>query len=147
MSKTFDFSALEAAAVKNNFVKTSSRTPFHELSIEEARKLAKVRDGNKVANEDGSQALTLCVSKYVLPLDVISKGATRVNATAEQVESYTETLLAGVEAGAFDEAIVEAQAKSEATYNARKEGGSTAPVAEEEPAEEQAPEGIDLDAL
>lgn len=145
MSKAFDFSALEAAAVKNNFVKGSTRTPFHELPIEEARKLAKVRDGNKVANEDGTQALTLCISKYVLPLDVISAGATRVNANADQVEAYTETLLNGVEAGAFDEAIVEAQAKSKATAEQRTSGAKAETT--DEPVEEAAPEGIDLDQL
>lgn len=87
------------------------RIPMEDLSIEEARAVVKVRDGNKKPNEDGSQALVLGFGKLVLSLDVIAAGATRVNANKEQVADFSAQLSAAVNEGAFDTAIVAAQAK------------------------------------
>lgn len=89
----------------------ATRTPMEALTIEEARAVVKVGDGNKKANEDGSQALVLRFGKIVLSLDVIAKGATRVNATKDQVADFTAQLEAGVKEGAFDTAIIAAQDK------------------------------------
>lgn len=142
MSK-FDFSALEAAAVSNNF-SGAARTPTYALPVEEARAAVKVRDGNKKPAEDGSQALTLALGKYTLPLDVVKQGATRINASAEQVESFTETLLAAVEAGQFDNEIIAAQKRGEEAAN--KPAAPKADTTVEEETQE-APEGVDLDSL
>lgn len=137
---SFDFSALEAAAVTNNFTKGSTRTPIYALSIEDARAKVKVKDGNKKPKEDGSVALTLTFGKRTLPLDVIKPKATRINATAEQVEQFTSVLETAVAEGAFDEIIIAAQAEAEAAANKAK-----ANVEAGVPSE--AAEGIDLDAL
>jgi len=145
----FDFSELAAAAVRNNY--NNGSTPSYLLSIEEARKAVKVKDGNRKAAEDGSQALTLILGRVALSLDVIAKGATRINATKDQVEAFSAKLVSAVEAGAFDAAIVEAQAKANP---ANKVGEGKQDLATLEAATEQkeltaetAPEGLDLDAL
>ena len=74
-----------------------------------------------------------------ISLEQIAKGATRVNATAEQVEEFTAILLAAVAAGDFDEAIITAQAKADPA-------NKPVPVVGEELPEE-APEDVDLDML
>lgn len=137
---SFDFSALAEAAVSNNFSRSSSRTPMYQLSIEEAREAVKIKDGNKKANEDGSQALTLTLGKHTLGLDVIKPKATRINATADQVEAFTEQLRAAINEGAFDDEIVAAQSKAEASA-AKAAANVEAGVPTE------AAEGVDLDAL
>lgn len=130
---------LAAFAVKNNFNRASGGTPIHELSIEEARERVVVRDGNKKAKEDGSQALTLAFGKYALALDVVSPGATRINATKEQVEGFTEALLNAVKDGEFDEEIIAAQAKAkvQAETPRKPRAAKAAPVEEK----------VDLEAL
>lgn len=140
---SFDFSALASAAVANNNSKTGGSVPSYLLPLEEARKAVKIKDGNKVAKEDGTQALTLTIGRITIGLDAIAPKATRVNATAEQVESFTEQLQAALEAGAFDDAIIEAQAKA----NPANKVASAKEALVEAEREEGAPEGVDLDAL
>ena len=133
----FDFSALEAAATSNTFGRSSTRVSTYDLPIEEARKVVKVVNGNKGVKEDGSQALTLKFGKKVLPLDVIKKNASRIIATQEQVDTFSAKLLEAVDAGAFDDVIIEAQVASKAAAEAAKVAAATTPV----------PEALDLDAL
>lgn len=96
---------LKAFAVKNN---NQSATPWYELPIEQARERIVIRDGNKVKKAD-EQALTLSISKRVLPLDAIQAGATRLNVSTDQVEAVTNILQDAIDAGEFDEAIVAVQ--------------------------------------
>lgn len=140
----FDFSALAAFAVANNNAKGgSSVTPSYLLEIEDARKAVKIKDGNKVAKEDGSKAITLTLGRITISLDVIVKNATRVNVPAEAVEATEAQLQAGIDAGAFDEAIVAAQAKA----NPANKVKVVKEALVEADREEGAPEGVDLDAL
>lgn len=143
---------LAAFAVANNFARGNSKVPTYELSLEEARKAVRVKDGNKRPKEDGTQALVLVLGKKTLKLDVIAANATRVNATAEQVEQFTAMLEGAVEAGQFDAAILEAQ-KELKTAKEEREAKPVVAV-EEAPAVEMAevqveaaPEGVDLDTL
>lgn len=138
---SFDFGALAAQAVNNNNAKSGGATPSYLLPIEEARKAVKIKDGNKVAKEDGSQALTLVIGRVTIALDAVAPKATRINAAADQVEAFTATLQEALEAGAFDEAIVEAQAKANPANKVK-----VAKEAMEADAQET-PEGVDLDAL
>jgi len=109
---SFDFSALAAAAVANNNSKTKATSvAAYLLPLEAARTAVKIKDGNRKPAEDGSQAITLTLGKITLALDVITAGATRVNASQEEVEGFTTMLQEAIEAGAFDEAIVAAQFK------------------------------------
>lgn len=140
---SFDFSALAASAVANNNARGSSSTPSYLLPIEDARKAVKIKDGNKTPKEDGSQALTLVIGRITIALDTIAPKATRINATKEQVEAFTEQLQAGVDAGAFDEAIVAAQAKA----NPANKVKVAKEAMEERPEGEGTPAGVDLDAL
>lgn len=148
----FDFSSLAQFAVSNNFTQSRGGVPVFELSIEDARAKVVVVDGNKVPNEDGSQALTLKLGKRKVGLDAVKKGATRINATAEQVEAFTATLKQALEAGAFDDAIraVQAAAK-QAVEDAAKKGTTVAAETGDEPelAENVAADidGLDLDAI
>lgn len=125
---------------------TRSGAPaFHSVSVEEARSSVKVKDGNRKPAEDGSQKLTVVIGKHTLPLDCIKAGTTRVAVTAEQVEGYTEALLAAVNEGMFDEQIAKAQelAKAQAEKAAANPRTRTpkAAVAAEDTA------GLDLDEL
>lgn len=138
---SFDLSVFASLAVANNNSRASS-TPVYMLTIEEAREAILIRDGNKVAKEDGSQALTLKLGRRALSLAAIKKGATRLNVPADSVDAVTEQLQAAIEAGAFDDAIVEAQTLLDP---ANKPTPTDTPVVTEgdlEPAE-----GVDLDAL
>lgn len=135
--------ALAQFAVNNNNAKGTTRTPLYQLSIEDARAKVKIKDGNKIAKEDGSQALTLTIGKHTLSLDVIKPKATRVNAAADQVEEFTSALQAAVDAGEFDEAIIAAQAKADPANKPAEAPVETGDEGEEE----EAPEGVDLDAL
>lgn len=139
----FDFSALAANAVSNNNSRTSSTTPSYLLSIEEARVAVKIKDGNKVAKEDGSVALTLTIGRITVALDAIAPKATRINASKEQVEAFTEQLQAALDAGAFDDAIVAAQFKA----NPANKVKIVKEALVEAEREEGAPEGVDLEAL
>lgn len=107
-------------AVASNFAKPQGGPRLFEITVEEARAKVVVRDGNKTPAKDGSQALTLALGKNKLSLEVIAAGATRVNATKEQVEDFTAQLLAAVQAGEFDAAIAAAQAEIKATAEAPK---------------------------
>lgn len=140
---SFDFSALAANAVANNNSKTGGATPSYLLALDDARKAVKIKDGNKKAAEDGSQALTLTIGRITIGLDAVAPKATRINAEASQVEFFTEQLQAALDAGAFDAAIVEAQAKANP---ANKTAIAKEALVEAE-REEGAPEGVDLDAL
>lgn len=142
MTNTFDFGALSLAAVANNNAKGAGRTPSYLLAIEDARKAVKIGDGNKKAAEDGSQAITLTIGRITIALDAVAPKATRVNATAEQVEAYTAKLQEALEAGVFDEAIVAAQFKANPANKV-----ATAKAAMEEAVVEGAPEGVDLEEL
>lgn len=139
---SFDFSALAESAVANNNTRGTSSVPSYLLDIDKAREAVKIKDGNKVAKEDGSQALTLTIGRITVSLDVIAPRATRINATAEQVEGYTAQLQEALEAGAFDSAIVAAQAKANPANKV-----AAAKEALEAPLVEGQPEGVDLDAL
>jgi hypothetical protein len=123
----FDFSDLKAAAVNNNN-SSSGKTPSYKLPIEEARVAVKIGDGNKKPAADGSQALTLTIGRVIIALDAIEPKATRVNATAAQVDLFTNKLHGLLEAGLFDEAIKAAQAKADPANKKKK---ATAPTAEE----------------
>lgn len=147
--------ALASFATANNYNRAATKTPVHELEIEAAREIVRVKDGNKKPKEDGSQALVLMLGKKTLKLDVIAKDATRVNATAEQVQEFTALLENGVKEGQFDVAIKEAQeelrkAKEEREAKPKAPAVDTsaeAVEAVEEVRVEDAPEGVDLDAL
>jgi len=131
-------SELAAFAVKNN--NTAARVGVHTLSLEEARAKVVIKDGNRVAKEDGTQALTLVLGKYVVSLDAVSKGATRINAAKSKVKAFTTTLQAALDAGDFDDAIVAAQAKA-------APANRTVKPSETPDAPEEAPEGVDLGEL
>ena len=127
---------------------TATRTgepAFHSVTVEEARKSVKVKDGNRKPAEDGSQKLTVVIGKHTLPLDCIKAGTTRVAVTAEQVEGYTEALLAAVADGMFDANIEKAQALAKeqaekAAANPRTRAPKAAVAVEETV-------GLDLDEL
>jgi hypothetical protein len=138
----FDFSALAANAVSNNNSRASKATPSYLLSVEDARLAVKIKDGNKQAKEDGTQALTLTIGRITISLEAIAPNATRINATADEVEGFTEQLQAALDAGAFDTAIVAAQAKANPANKIK-----AAKEALEDPIAEEAPEGVDLEAL
>lgn len=138
----FDFSALVASAVENNNSKSGGSTPSYLLPIEEARKAVKIKDGNKVAKEDGSQALTLTIGRITIGLDAVAPKATRINATAEQVEQFTAVLKEALDAGAFDEAIIAAQAKANP---ANKVAAAKEAIVEADA--QETPDGVDLDEL
>lgn len=133
--------ALAQFAVNNNNNR-ASKTPTYLLPIEEARTVVKIKDGNKKPKLDGSQALTLTLGKIVLALDAVKPGATRINALPEQVEEFTALLQDALDAGEFDDAIIQAQAKADP---ANKPVASD--LVEENVEEEVAPEGVDLDEL
>jgi len=116
--------ALAAFAVNNNN-RAAKKTPLFELPVADARKLVKIKDGNRKPAADGSQALTLTLGRRTLPLDIISKGASRVNAAAAQVTSFINVLNTALQAGEFDDVIAAAQAESKPVPEA------VAPVAEE----------------
>lgn len=139
----FDFSALAANAVANNNSKSGGTTPSYLLDIDAAREAVKIKDGNKTPKADGSQALTLVIGRITISLAVVAPGATRINCTSDQVEAYTAQLQAGLDAKAFDEAIVEAQAKA----NPANKVKVVKEALVEAEREEGAPEGVDLDAL
>ena len=127
-------------------VSTNTRTSIRvfELSLDEARSQCEIKDGNKSPNEDGSRALQIVLGKIIVPLDAIAPKATRVNATAEQVEEFTSLLQAGIDDGSFDEAIKEAQdkAKLSAERTAATKAAKAKAALEQEPAGD-----VDLDAL
>lgn len=145
----FSFAELTAFAVTNNFSSARGGKGLHELTIEEARAKVVVVDGNKVPAEDGSQALTLKLGKRKVSLDAVKAGATRINATKDQVEGFTATLLAGVAAGAFDAAIAEVQKAADPANKVADGKVATVESADDtgELAEEQLPEGLDLGEL
>lgn len=139
MQELSTLSTLAAFAVNNNNAKSTGAVPTYALPIEAAREAVKVKDGNRVAKEDGSQALTLVIGRVKISLEQIAKGATRVNATAEQVEDFTAVLLTAVANGEFDEAIITAQAKADPANKPDPVVGEELP--------EEAPEDVDLDML
>lgn len=98
---------LAAYAVSNK--STTAKVHMSKLPVEEARKQVKIKNGNRKAVGDGSQALTLVFGRHVLPLDIIEKGATRVVAPEDKVQQFSEILQSAVDAGDFDVQIIEAQ--------------------------------------
>ena len=150
---------LAAFAVANNNTAAAGRRPLFDLTIEEARAKVKVRDGNKIAKEDGSVALTLALGKHTLSLDVVAKDATRINATKEKAEEFTSMLKAAVLAGDFDATIIAAQSKSDPVVvkaAAEKKAEAKAKADAEavgngadtnEPTQNSAPDGVDLSEL
>jgi len=143
----FDFSQLAQFAVSNNFSQARGGVPVYDLSIEDARAKVVVVDGNKVPNEDGSQALTLKLGKRKVSLDVVKKNASRINATAEQVSGFTETLLAALAAGAFDEAIKAVQAAAKQAVEDAKAKGTTVVTETGDEPELEANAAADIDGL
>jgi len=114
----------------------ASNTPLHELSIEEARKVIKIVDGNKVKKDD-QQALTLQFGRRKLTLDAISDGATRLNVPTANVEGVTTALTQHIANGDFDKAIKQAQqalkdAKAKSSTPVAKEAKEEAPVSSDE---------------
>jgi hypothetical protein len=130
----------ELQAVATGTATRSGAPAFHSVSVEEARESVKVKDGNRKPSLDGTQKLTVVIGKHTLPLDCIKAGTTRLAVTADQVEGYTEALLAAVAEGMFDESIVVAQklAKEQAEKAAANPRTRTAKVAVEDV------EGLDL---
>lgn len=124
-----DLSALAAFAVNNN--NSVNKSSLYNLSVEEARTHVVVKDGNKKAKEDGSQALTLNFGKVTLPLDVVAPKATRINATKEQVEQFTKVLLDAIAAGTFDAEIAQAQFKINPANKKAQAVPTVTPVASE----------------
>lgn len=103
-------SDLAAFAVQNNYT-AAKRTAVYELSIEEARAEVRIVDGNKIPNEDGSQAIVLKLAQSRLNLDKVSPKATRINAPKDKVAAFTATLQAEIDKGTFDDEIKAAQEK------------------------------------
>ena len=134
-----NLSDLTSFAVKNNHAQGSS-TPSYELPIGEARARVKIKDGNRKLKLDGSQSLTLSLGKIVMSLDAIKPGSTRINATKEQVTQFTAVLRENIDSGAFDDAIVAAQAKARASAESRGEASPSLAVVPEATQE-------DMDAL
>ena len=135
----------------------ASKTPLHELSIEEARKVIKIVDGNKVKKAD-QQALTLQFGRRKLTLDAISNGATRLNVPNANVEGVSVALVQHIANGDFDEAIKQAQqalkeAKAKPSTLVAKEPQEEAPVNADEKAalveQEETPniDGLDLSSI
>lgn len=146
----FDLSALAAFAVTNNFSQSRGGVPVYELSIEDARAKVFIVDGNKVPAEDGSQALTLKLGKRKVALDAVKANATRINATVDQVPTFTETLKAALAAGAFDAAIRDTQAAAKKAAEEAKTKGAEVPTetGDEATLEENVDiPGLDLDSL
>jgi len=102
---------LTAFAVNNNNV-AAKKTPLYELPTASARKLVKIKDGNRTVAVDGSQALTLTLGRRTLSLEIIAKGASRVNAPKEQVATFTTILQQAIDSGSFDVEIKKAQEAS-----------------------------------
>ncbi len=135
----------------------ASNKPLHELSIEEARKVIKIVDGNKI-KKDNEQALVLKFGQRLLILDAISNGATRLNVPTANVEAVKVALTGHIATGDFDEAIKQAQtaikeAKLTATTKAKTELKQEAPVTADEkealvePAENPAFDTPNIDGL
>ena len=132
--------SLAAFAVANNNAKAASRAvQYWTLSAEELRDYAKIKDGNKKPAEDGSQALVIFLGKVRVNLDVVAPKATRINASADQVEQFVGILETAVAEGSFDEALLEAADKlnpANKVANAKASGE-----------EQQAPSVDDLEGL
>lgn len=79
-----------------------------DLSVEDARAYVKVVDGNIKKKVEGFQGLTLKLSRVKLSLDIIQKGAQKLQVPEAQVEAVSDQLLGMVDAGNFDTAIEEA---------------------------------------
>lgn len=124
-------------AVANNNSRPTT-TPVYELNIEEARAAVTCVDSAKIKAEDGSQALSLRLSRRKLSLDPVKAGASVINAPAEQVESFTAALLDLVAQGEFDEQIIETQGLLREAALAPKAPKVT---------ETTTPEGLDLSEL
>lgn len=147
VSELFNFEALAAFAVSNNFSQSRGGVPVYELSIEDARAKVVVVDGNKVPNEDGSQALTLKLGKRKVAMDAVKKGATRINATSDKVAEFSEMLLAAVKAGAFDSAIEAVQAAAKQAVEDAKAKGTTVATETGDELELEANVAADIDGL
>lgn len=124
------------AVLDNN---KTARTPTHLLSIEDARAKVVVKDGNKKAAADGSQALTLVLGRRKLSLDSVAPNATRINAPKDQVDAFTKVLLDAVSDGDFDDAIKTVQAAAKATLDSASVAVEKAPESVAEVAEETPP--------
>ena len=131
-----------SAAATGTATRAASKA-FHTLTVEEARELVKIKDGNRKPAEDGSQKLTVIIGKHVLPLDFIKVGTSRIAVTAEQVEGFTVAIQTEIDKGSFDDVIAKAQVLAKAQYEkALANPVKRAPkVAVEETA------GLDLDEL
>lgn len=143
MTMQITLADLQAAATG-----TATRTgapAFHSVTVEEARESVKVKDGNRKPAEDGSQKLTVVLGKHTLPLDCIKAGTTRVAVTAEQVEGYTNALLAAVAEGMFDAAIARAQELAKA--QAEKAAANPRTRSPKVVADVAETAGLDLDEL
>lgn len=98
---------LAAFAVSNK--STTAKVHLSKLPVEEARKQVKIKNGNRKDVTDGSQALTLVLGRHVLPLDIIAQGATRVLASKDKVEQFTNILQEAIDNGDLDKQIIAAQ--------------------------------------
>lgn len=115
--------SLVAFAGNNN---ARSSRAMYTLSVEEARLEIVIKDGFKEPQEDGTQKLTLVLGRYVIALDAISPKATYVTADKASVAPFTKTLEAEIAKGTFDEAILDAQSKAEASAIKAKADAVTA---------------------
>lgn len=91
-----------------NRVAATKKKKVYELTVEEARAVVTIVDGNRKEVTDGSQALTLKLSRRTLSLDAVVKGTNRILASEDSVEEFTGILQAAIDDGSFDEAIQEA---------------------------------------
>jgi len=87
-----------------------SNTPLHLLDITAARAVVKVSNGDKIKSET-TQGLKLSFGRRSVSLDAVQTGAAKLVICNEQVGEVTELLLAEVNKGTFDAAIVATQAE------------------------------------
>lgn len=122
----------------------NGKTPFYALSIEEARAAVSIRDSRKPANivEGAPVPLALYAGKIRVSLDIISEGATAITVPVEEVEAVEAQLREAIDAGEFDVAITDAQAKGEEAAKKAQATKANSPVVTEEVAGD-----VDLDEL
>jgi hypothetical protein len=131
-----------SAAATGTATRSASKA-FHTLTVEEARALVKIKDGNRKPTEDGSQKLTVIIGKHTLPLDFIKAGTSRIAVTADQVEGFTAAIQTEIDNGSFDDVIEKAQVLAKA----QAEKALANPVKRAPKVAASEVEGLDLNEL
>jgi len=103
--------ALAQFAINNGGSQRKNNVPVWELPVVDARSAINIRDANKIVQEDGSQKLALILGRKRMSLDAIAPKATHINAPFDKIDEFTDILQQAIDSGAFDTAIVEAQAE------------------------------------